>query len=177
MAGCRSWSIARPGRDQDVAGSLLDHVSHDQRLRACSAPAELEEKEGAYPVGGNRLRSAAGDWVPLYEGKMVQAFDHRAAGIVAILKTQHRRASRSQRLWSRHQDPDWLPTRSYLVRSPDAAGFQQMSGSSALKKLLQRQTLGIIAALFPTVGFGNNVPILKLEADGMSARVSACART
>ncbi|HTV33766.1 MAG TPA: hypothetical protein VME69_11800 [Methylocella sp.] len=40
---------------------------------------ELEENEGAYPIGGLRFRSAAGDWVPLYEGKMVQAFDHRAA--------------------------------------------------------------------------------------------------
>ena len=39
---------------------------------------ELEEKEGAYPIGGNRFRNADGDWVPLYEGKMVQAFDHRA---------------------------------------------------------------------------------------------------
>jgi hypothetical protein len=39
---------------------------------------ELEEQEGAYPVGGNLWRNAAGDWVPLYEGKMVQAFDHRA---------------------------------------------------------------------------------------------------
>ena len=35
---------------------------------------ELEEQEGAYPIGGNRFRSAAGDWVPLYEGKMIQHF-------------------------------------------------------------------------------------------------------
>ena len=30
---------------------------------------ELEEQEGAYPVGGNRFSSPSGDWVPLYEGK------------------------------------------------------------------------------------------------------------
>ena len=30
---------------------------------------ELEEREGAYPVGGNRFRSAAGEWLPLYVGK------------------------------------------------------------------------------------------------------------
>ena len=44
--------------------------------------AELEEQESAYPVGGNRFASPSGDWVPLYEGKMVQAFDHRAASVV-----------------------------------------------------------------------------------------------
>ena len=40
---------------------------------------ELEEGEGAWPIDGNRFGSPSGEWVPLYEGKMVQAFDHRAA--------------------------------------------------------------------------------------------------
>ena len=43
--------------------------------------AELEEKEGAWLIGNNRFESPSGEWVPLYEGKMVQAFDHRAAGV------------------------------------------------------------------------------------------------
>jgi hypothetical protein len=47
---------------------------------------ELQEKEGAYPVGANHWKNAEGDWVPLYEGKMVQAFDHRASGITTIAK-------------------------------------------------------------------------------------------
>jgi len=42
---------------------------------------ELEEQEGAWPIGGNRFDSAEGEWLPLYEGKMVQAYDHRAASI------------------------------------------------------------------------------------------------
>ena len=53
---------------------------------------ELEEKEGAYPIGGNRFASPSGDWVPLYEGKMVQAFDHRAASVVVNPENQHRPA-------------------------------------------------------------------------------------
>src|SRR3546814_11094510 len=43
--------------------------------------AELEEGEGAWAVAGNRFQSPAGEWVPLYEGKMVQAFDHRSASV------------------------------------------------------------------------------------------------
>ena len=35
--------------------------------------AELEEKEGAWPVGGNRYDSRSGAWVPLYVGRMIQA--------------------------------------------------------------------------------------------------------
>ncbi len=38
---------------------------------------ELEEGEGAWPIGGNRFGSPSGEWVPLYEGKMVQIYNHR----------------------------------------------------------------------------------------------------
>ena len=31
--------------------------------------SELEEKEGAWPVGGNRYQSPSGEWVPLYVGQ------------------------------------------------------------------------------------------------------------
>ena len=53
--------------------------------------SELEEQEGAYHIGGNRFSGPAGEWVPLYEGKMVQAFDHRAASIVIAEKNLYRR--------------------------------------------------------------------------------------
>ena len=60
--------------------STMFHMTNDSGL--FRTREELEEKEGAYPIGGNRFGSSSGDWVPLYEGKMVQAFDHRAASIV-----------------------------------------------------------------------------------------------
>jgi len=42
------------------------HMTNDSGL--FRTRQELEEQEGAWPLGGNRFRSAAGDWVPLYEG-------------------------------------------------------------------------------------------------------------
>ena len=42
---------------------------------------ELEEREGAWSIGGNRFDSPSGDWVPLYEGKMVQIYNHRYADV------------------------------------------------------------------------------------------------
>ena len=58
---------------------------------------ELEEKEGAYPVANSRFSSPAGEWVPLYEGKMVQAFDHRAASIIINPRTNIVPHNQSQR--------------------------------------------------------------------------------
>ena len=56
------------------------HMTNDSNL--FYTREMLEEDEGAYPIGGNRFNSPQGEWVPLYEGKMVQAFDHRAASVV-----------------------------------------------------------------------------------------------
>ena len=69
--------------------------------------AELEEKEGAWPIGGNRYDSRSGEWVPLYEGKMVQAFDHRAAGIVVNPANVHRPAQPESATPEQHRDPNW----------------------------------------------------------------------
>jgi hypothetical protein len=70
---------------------------------------ELEEQDGAWPLGGNRFRSAAGDWVPLYEGEMVQGFDHRAASVVVNPENQHRPAQPQPATLEQHENPDWLP--------------------------------------------------------------------
>ena len=43
--------------------------------------AELE-RLGAYRVTGERWEMGAQRWLPLYEGKMVQAYDQRAASVL-----------------------------------------------------------------------------------------------
>ena len=68
-----------------VKYSTMFHMTNDSHL-FCTRN-ELEENEGAWPVGGNRYHKKTKNWVPLYEGKMVQAFDHRAANIVVNPKT------------------------------------------------------------------------------------------
>ena len=40
------------------------------------------DADGFYRVAGNRWKKGSELCLPLYEGKMVQAFDHRAASIV-----------------------------------------------------------------------------------------------
>ena len=67
-----------------VKYSTMFHMTNDSGL--FRTRTELVEREGAYPTGGNRFASPAGEWVPLYEGKMVQAFDHRAASVVVNLE-------------------------------------------------------------------------------------------
>ncbi len=96
-----------------VRYATMFHMTNDSNL--FRTRQELEEKQGAYPIAGNRFRSATGDWVPLYEGKMAQAFDHRAASVVVNLANQHRPAQPQPATPGQHADPAWLPSPQYWV--------------------------------------------------------------
>ena len=133
--------------------------------------AELGEREGAYPIDGNRFTSPAGEWVPLYEGKMVQAFDHRAASVVVNLKNQHRPAQPVPATLDQHRDMEWLPDPQFWVmRSetsfPDASyllGFKDVTAPTNVRSM--------IAALIPGSGVGNTLPIVSI--DGRAAADAA----
>ena len=124
---------------------------------------ELEEREGAYPVVGNRFGSPAGEWVPLYEGKMVQAFDHRAARIIINPKNRHRPAQKKSATLEQHQDPNWLPDPQFWVAEKEISfpkesfilGFKHVTATTNARS--------VIAALIPGVVAGNSLPILLAD--------------
>ena len=146
-----------------VKYSTMFHMTNDSGL--FRTREELEEKEGAYPVSGNRFASPSGDWVPLYEGKMVQAFDHRAASVVVNPENQHRPAQPVPATPAQHQNADWLPDPQFWVPASECgwtAGADWVLGFKEITAPTNVRTF--IASLLPTVGFGNKVPILKPEA-------------
>ena len=146
-----------------VKYSTMFHMTNDSGL--FRTRVELEEKEGAYPIGGNRFASPSGDWVPLYEGKMVQAFDHRAANIVVKPENQHRPAQPVPATLEQHRNADWLPDPQFWVPASECgwtAGPDWVLGFKEITAPTNVRTF--IASLLPTVGFGNKVPILKPEA-------------
>ena len=134
-----------------------DVDSHLFRTRA-----ELEEKEGAWPIGGNRYDSPSGEWVPLYEGKMVQAFDHRAASVVVNSANLHRPAQPEPATPEQHSNPDWLPEPQFWVPAswcnwPEGSswilGFKRITAVTNVRTF--------ISSLLPTVGFNDLLPVLK----------------
>ncbi len=123
---------------------------------------ELEEQEAAYPLGGNTFGSASGNWLPLYEGKMVQAFDHRAASVLVNPENQHRPAQPFPTTEEQHQNPAWFPDPQFWV-SASECGWEKSEGWTLGFKEITAPTnmRTMISALFPLVGFGNKVPLLK----------------
>jgi hypothetical protein len=125
---------------------------------------ELEDSEGAWPIGGNRWQSAAGEWVPLYEGKMVQAFDHRAASVVINPDNLNRPARPLPATQEQSVDPDWLADPQFwiqpeegLASAPFSLCFKDVTAPTNVRTM--------IASLLPTGAAGNTVPLIDLELD------------
>ena len=126
--------------------------------------AEQLDAEGFYPVEGNRWKKGEKLYLPLYEGKMVQAFDHRAAGVVVNPENLNRPAQPREATDEEHADPDWLPEHQYWVPASECgwtSGSNWVLGFKEITAPTNARTF--IAALFPAVGFGNKVPILRPE--------------
>jgi hypothetical protein len=120
---------------------------------------ELDEKEGAYSVGGNRFKSAKGVWVPLYEGKMIWHFDHRAASVVVNPENQHRPAFPKATELEEHRDPTFTPTPQFwiLATTPEdrdryALAFRDVTNPT------DRRTLD--ACFIPHQYAGNTLPLV-----------------
>ncbi|MGD9728008.1 MAG: restriction endonuclease [Nitrospiraceae bacterium] len=138
------------------------HMTNDSGL--FRTRRELEEQEGGWHKRGNRYGSPKGDWVPLYEGKMIQAFDHRAASVVVNPENQHRPAQPEPATLEQHRDPSWLPAPQFWVLEEKCKwpagpgwvlGFKEITAPTNVRTF--------IAALLPTVAFGNKVPLLLRE--------------
>jgi hypothetical protein len=137
------------------------HMTNDSNL--FRTRKELEENEGAYPIGGNVFDSGNGQWLPLYEGKMVQAYDHRAASIVINSANLHRAAQPEPTTDKQHESVDWLPNPQFWIAKKELPiphakyflGFKDITASTNMRSM--------IAALVPTSGLGNTLPSLVHE--------------
>ena len=122
--------------------------------------AELET-QGFASAGLNRWRNGDAEAVPLYEGKMVQMFDHRAADVVIHAENLHRAAQQEPIAAALKAQPDRYPLPQFFVRRTDVdevAGLSYCVGFKDVTAPTNMRTM--IAALVPASGYGNTLPIL-----------------
>ncbi|MFL6758889.1 Eco57I restriction-modification methylase domain-containing protein [Sphingomonas sp.] len=174
--------IFRSPRDADLVTAIYERVPVlvDHRLPEATRPwrvrylrmfdmtndsglfhtADELEADGWYPVEIGRWRKGKAEAVPLYEGKMIQAFDHRAANIVINPDNLHRPAQPQPASDQEHGDPTWVPTPQFFVKAENlpalnlpgyALGFKEITAPTNVRTF--------ISALLPAVAFGNKVPI------------------
>ena len=151
---------ARPRAVWPVRYCTMFHMTND------SAKFRTERElvaSGAYRVAGQRWEKGTARWLPLYEGKMVQAFDHRAASVVVNAGNVNRPAQPEPATDAQHADPSWLPTPQFWVSSTDMP-IVAASGVIGFKDVTSpTNNRTMIAALVPPVACGNTLPLLASD--------------
>ena len=140
---------------------------------------ELENREGAWEIDGNRFDSPQGTWVPLYEGKMVQAFDHRAADVTINEKNLFKPGQQETVESGEKSDPGRFPRSRYYVQDDPERWRWTDDWVVAFKDITAATNMRtMIAALIPRAGAGHTLPVLPLGDDvpdraGLACRVVA----
>ena len=135
---------------------------------------ELEEQEGAYPIGDNRFRSEGGEWIPLYEGKMIWHFDHRAASIAINEENQHRPAFPEPTRPEQHQDPNFVASPQFWIQAINDDRYSKyVLAFRDVTNPTDRRTFD--ACFIPHHYAGYTLPLLTCDQQSNSLLVCLCA--
>ena len=150
----------------------LFNMTSDSHLFRTAAQLEAD---GCYPVEGNRWKRGEDLYLPLYEGKMVQAYDHRAASIVNREGNLFRPGQPDRTLDDEYLDPAFAPRPRYWIskQESDIAGnsrwllaFKDITASTNVRTM--------IAAIVPQAGCGHTLPLLAPAESGFNGETAAC---
>ncbi len=145
-----------------VKYATMFHMTNDSHL--FRTRAELEGKEGAWPIGGNRWQSPSGEWVPLYVGRMIHQFDHRAASVTVNEENLHNAALSGEITAAMKADPTFTPEPQFWIQSTGNTSSRPTIAFRDIARATDARTC--IAALLPHRAAGNTAPLIIGELNG-----------
>lgn len=122
---------------------------------------ELVNSEGAYHTGGNVYRSAKGDWLPLYVGRMIHLYDHRAASVKINEGNLHNAALSDDVDDGEKANPDFTPMPQYWVPASEVKLSVDAEWVIAFRDIARAtDARTMICTALPKVGVGNTAPLI-----------------
>ncbi len=127
---------------------------------------EQLKADGFYPVQGNRWMKGKELYLPLYQGRMIHQFDHRANSVRINPESTHNPYLSEEVTEAEHADPKFSPQAQYWVPASivektlsqnqgNGLGFRDIARSTDVRT--------VIATVVPWAGYGNKVPLLISE--------------
>ena len=147
-----------------VKYTTMFHMTNDSDKFLTAAELRAQ---GFSPSDLNRWRRASDgqEAVPLYEGKMVQMYDHRAADVVVNASNLKRPAQQESIDASAKQVASRYPVPQFFVVDQDDLTATATGWSIAFKSVTAPTNVRtMIAALLPRSGVGNSLALLGVEA-------------
>ena len=152
-----------------VKYQTMFHMTNDSHLFRTAA--QLED-EGFYPVQGNRWKRGKDIYLPLYQGRMIHQFDHRANSVRINPESTHNPYLSEEVSEAQHADPNFLPQSQYWVPASNVEPvFQAKRGYAIGFRDIARPTdvRTSIASVLPMAGYGNTLPLLLDDNNSLSA--------
>jgi len=132
-------------------------------------------KAKRYRLEGNRWVKGGKTYLPLYEAKMVQMFDHLAAGVVIDEKNWVRQGQTDATSLVEHQNPEFAVMPRFWVEETavgEALGEALPAAMLCFKDVTSpTNQRTMIAAMLPSSGVVNSAPIVFAQA---SVRLQSC---
>ena len=114
-------------------------------------------------------------YLPLYEGKMVQAFDHRAASVVVNPENLNRPAQPRDATLEEHSDQSWSPNPQFWVSADFCEWPDRLTWAVAFKNVTATTNVRtMISSVVPWAGVGNSLPLLLSDDSGFGALGASC---
>ena len=152
---------------------MLDMANDSQLFRTA---AQLQSA-GFYPVKGNRWKKGDELFVPLYQGRMIHQFDHRANSVRVNPESTHNPYLSEEVTQAQHADSEYLPQSQYWVpiMEVESAITNERGHAIAFRDIARPTDVRtVIASLIPQVGCGHTLPILLPADESFDAEKAAC---
>ena len=136
------------------------HMTNDSHLFRTATELDTE---GFYPVEGNRWKRGEKLYLPLYQGRMIHQFDHRANSVRVNPESTHNPYLSEEIGEVQHADPWFLPQSQYWVPAQNVEeALPQSRGYALAFRDIARPTdvRTVISSIVPWAGYGNTVPLL-----------------
>ena len=141
-------------------------IRYSQMLNQSNSSGVFRDEEwlssnGWYPTSENRWSKGDEVALPLYEGKMVQAFDHRAADIEVNPKNRRRPGQPRPISLEDHSNVERYPSPQFFVEKanvPPRANLDWMLAYKDITAVTNERTM--IASVLPRCGAVHALPVL-----------------
>ena len=145
----------------------LFNMTSDSHLFRTGAQLDAD---GFYPVQGNRWKRGKQLYLPLYQGRMIHQFDHRANSVSVNLQNLHNPYLSEEVSETQHADPNFVPFSAHWVPFEDVASkFPESRNCIVSYRRLARSTdvRTMIATLGPFAGYEVNANVICFSSESL----------
>jgi hypothetical protein len=119
------------------------------------------EAEGWYPIGGSRFKRGSEEMLPLYVGRMIYHYDHRASSVTTNEENIHNAALSISTSETDKKNPSWSPTPQYWVPSSCEYLVDRPKYTIAFRDIARAtDARTVISSIIPSCAAGNTLPLV-----------------